>query len=152
MKWIRQVVRAAAAVAVAAALGTLASTHFVLQELAGLGAQIGFGERALAHWHDMQGMAPLFAGIVGAGFLVAFPVASVMLRWLPSWRAAAYPLAGAAAMVVALLLMQWVLGVMPIAGARGALGLLAQAVAGALGGFVFAALGARWQGGSARQA
>lgn len=141
MRWVRQIVRFGVAVAAAAALGTLASTHFVLQGLGDIGVQIGFGARAAMHWEDLLGMGPLFAGIVAVGFAIAFPVAKAVMRALPAWQPVGYPLAGAAALVVALLLMQGVLGIMPVAGARSVLGLAGQGVAGALGGFVFAALG-----------
>ena len=145
MKWVLPVVRFGLAVAVAAALGTLSSTHFVLLDLSALGVPIGFGERAAMHWHDLRGMGPLFAGIVAVGFAIAFPVSKAAIRVLPRWRPAAYPLAGAAGIVVALLLMQGVLGIMPIAGARSLAGLVGQGVAGALGGFAFAVLGRRFE-------
>ena len=105
--------------------------------------QVPIGKRLLAYGHDLVGMAPTLAVVAAVGFAIAFPVAAAAGRFLPRWRAIAYPLAGAAAIVAALLLMNAVLGMMPLAGARGPLGLVAQGVAGAVGGYVFGAVSRR---------
>jgi hypothetical protein len=90
---------------------------------------------------DLVRFAPLFAAIVAVGFLVALPLASRLVggragrRWL-------FPLAGALALLVALLLMRALVGLTPIAAARGPLGMTALVLAGAFGGWVWG-LGAK---------
>jgi len=143
MGWIRQTIAFLLGVAVTAAIGAIASTHFVLASLRGLNVQVPIGKRLLAYGHDLVGMAPTLAVVAAVGFAIAFPVAAAAGRFLPRWRPIAYPLAGAAAIVTALLLMNVVLGMMPLAGARSTLGLVAQGVAGAVGGYVFGAISRR---------
>ena len=143
MGWIRQTFAFLLGVAVTAAIGAVASTHFVLASLADLNVQVPIGKRLFAYGHDLIGMVPTLAVVVAVGFAIAFPVAAAAGRFLPRWRAIAYPLAGAVAIVAALLLMNAVLGMMPLAGARGPLGLVAQGMAGAAGGYVFGAVSRR---------
>lgn len=143
MGWIRQTFAFLLAVAVTAVIGTVASTHFVLAGLGDLNVQVPLGKRFFAYGHDLVGMTPTLAVVVVVGFAIALPVAAVAGRFLPRWRAIGYPLAGAAAIVAALLLMDAVLGMMPLAGARSALGVVAQGVAGAAGGYVFGAVSRR---------
>lgn len=140
MIWIRRVLAFVAAVAVAAALASLLSTYFVLRGLLSLGVRIGFGDRLGAYAHDVVGMAPLFAAIVAVGFVVAFPTAALVARWFAAKRTWIYAAAGATAIVVALASMEALLAIMPIAGARHWVGLVAQGIAGAAGGLLFARL------------
>ena len=138
MGWLRRLSAFALAVAVTAVLGTAASTHFVLRGLAGLDVQLPLATRLLTYAQDVAGMAPTLAIVVAVGFGIAFPLAALAARRLPSWRLVGFPLAGAAALVAALLLMEATLGMMPVGGARTAAGLAAQGVAGAVGGCLFA--------------
>ena len=143
MGWIRQTFAFLLAVAVTAVIGAIASTHFVLAGLAALQVELPLVERLSAYGHDVVGMGPTLAIVVAVGFAIGFPVAAVAGRFLPRWRTIGYPLAGAVAIVTALLLMDAVLGMMPLAGARSALGIVAQGVAGAVGGYVFGAVSRR---------
>ena len=142
MPWLRRIVALVAAIVATAVLGSLASTHFVLFGLTDLGVHIGFTDRLYAYGHDVAGMAPLFSGLVAVGFLIAFPVAALVVRFLPKLRTLGYAAAGAAAILAILLGMETTLATMPIAGARTTLGLVAQGVAGAIGGLVFAQISA----------
>ena len=140
MRAIRQIAGFVVAVAVTAVGSSALSSHFVMRGLEDLGVAIPLGDRLAMYWHDVLGMSPIAGLVAGVGFLIALPVAALIIRFLPALRTLGYVLAGAAAMGAALLLMQSVLGMMPMAGARTAGGLAAQAVAGALGGYVFARL------------
>lgn len=126
------------AVLIAAVLGSLVQTQLALAALGQLGVDIGLGERLRATAADLRGFAPTYAGLVAAGFLLAFPVAALLTRWLPALRHRLYALAGATAMLTALVLMQQLIGLMPIASARGVTGLSLHALAGAAGGLGFA--------------
>ena len=142
MPWLRRIVALVAAIAATAVLGCLASTHFVLFGLTELGARISFADRLYAYGHDVAGMAPLFGSLVTVGFLIAFPVAALIVRFLPRLRTWGYAAAGAAAILVILLSMEMTLAAMPVAGARTPLGLAVQGFAGAVGGLVFAQISA----------
>ena len=152
MTWLRRIVAYFAAVATTAVVGCIASTHFVLRRLTALGVSIGFGDWFHALGHDVLGMGPLLGVLVAICFLIAFPVAALVVRFLPSLRTVGYMAAGAVAILVALHAMETALATVPIAGARTPLGLAAQGVAGAVGGLVFALLSRNRQqtGGRAR--
>lgn len=147
MGWLRHMFAFLLAVVVAAALGAVASTHFVLASLAGLHIELPFGERLSAYGHDVVGMGPTLAMVVAVGFAIAFPIAALGGRVLPRWRKFGHPMAGAAAMLAALALMEAGLGMMPVAGARTTAGLAAQGVAGAVGGYVLAAIAGKGRAG-----
>ncbi len=129
-----------AAVSITAVLGSLIQTQLALAALTGLGVDISLGERLNAIAADLVGFAPLYAGVVAAGFLIAFPVAGLLAGRLPAARDRLFALAGATAMLAALLLMRELLGLSPISSARGLGGLSLHALAGAVGGLGFARL------------
>ena len=138
MRVIRQIVGFVVAVAVTAVGSSFFSSHFVLRGLESLGVDVELADRFAMYAHDVAGMSLMAGAVAGTGLLIAFPVAALIVRFLPQLRTLGYVLAGVAAMVVALMAMQSVLGMMPMAGARTWGGLAAQGVAGALGGYVFA--------------
>ena len=143
MRWLILLVAYAAAVATATVLGCLASSHFVLLGLTELGTAIPWAERLAVYGHDLLGMGPLFAVVVGIALLVGLPCGALGIRALPRFpghRVCGYALAGGLAVTMALLALQEALGAMPVAGARSWPGLLAQAAAGGAGGAAFAAL------------
>jgi hypothetical protein len=91
---------------------------------------------------DWTSMAPVYGAIVAIAFVVAMVLPRLILGPGPGlW---AYALAGFLALIATLIVMQVAFfgmgGVVPIAGARSTLGLLAQGAAGALGGLVFGLL------------
>jgi len=126
--WVLRVVLAfVLAVVVATVLGAVAHTQFVLARLSGLGVDISFGERLSTTLHDIVGMAPLFGAI-----------AALVYRLAGVQRTLIYTVAGAVSLGVTLLVMNSVFEITAIAGARSALGFLAQMAAGAIGGLTFA--------------
>ena len=88
-------------------------------------------------------MGPMLGILVAFCFLIAFPVAALIVRFLPNLRTVGYVAAGGVAILAALYSMEAALATVPIAGARTPAGLVAQGVAGAVGGFVFALLSRR---------
>ena len=153
MNWLRRIGGYAASVALATALACVFSTHFVLSALGDLGVAIGAGLWLATMGRDLLGMGPLYGAIIAFGFLIAFPVASLILWRLRHWGmepqglpSIGFAIAGAAAVLTALLTMQGLLGDMPVAGARTPLGLAAQALAGAIGGLAYP-----WLAGASRK-
>lgn len=92
----------------------------------------------LANYGGLWAYGAILAVALLLGFLVAFGAKRLAKPLAP----VAYPVAGAAAVFVAILLIESVLGggAGVIGGARDALGMGLQALAGGLGGLVFALL------------
>ena len=133
----------AAAVATAAVLGCIASTQFVLAGLVGFGLEVSPADWLAATVHDVVGMGPLYAQIAAVAFVPAFGIAAILLRWVPGARSFWFAVAGAAAIVVAILIIRFFVGGTVIGGARTFLGLAAQALACGVAGWLFALLADR---------
>lgn len=126
----------------AAAWGSVAQTQFNLQALAALGVELPWGVRALTTLQDLAGFAPLYAGIVAAGWLPALGAAAWLGRRWPAWRTALLTAAAGLGMVAAVRTVD-AIAPMPvfIDATRGWPGLLTMAAGAAAGGW----LCARWQ-------
>ncbi len=124
-------------------LGIAVSTQFVLAQLTGLGVEIPFGLRVSTTLHDMGSMLPLFGSIMGLGFLIAMPVATLIARWVKILPELVYALAGFAAVAVILISMKLVFQLTAIAAARETSGFIALCLVGALAGYVYQQLSRR---------
>lgn len=129
-----------AASALAAAVGSILQTQFNLAAISAIGAPVPFAVRLQTTLQDLAGFAPTYAAVVAAGFLVAFFVAGWLVRRWPQRRNSLYMLAGAAAIISAILLMNAALPITGIGATRSLAGLIALGAAGAPGGRLFAAL------------
>lgn len=123
-------------VVVAYTLASLAHTQQVLSGLLKLGVVIPTGDRLGMFAGDWLGLY-LYLVVIVIGFLIAFGVMALFRRVLPASSVFLYALGGALAMLVIHVSMQALASLTPIAGARGALGLFLQCLAGAIGGAVF---------------
>ncbi len=126
-----------AAIALTAIVGSIVQSQLNLNTLAELGVAISASTRWQTTLADLLGFAPTWAAIVAGGFLLAFAAAAGLSRWRPQWRIFWFVLAGAIAILTALLAMRASLGLTAIAAARGALGVSLLVASGALGGWVF---------------
>jgi hypothetical protein len=124
-------------------LGSVVQSQLNLARIVALGGPVTIDARLSTTWHDLVHFAPAFAALVATGFLIAFPVVALIVRKAPRARVFWHALAGATAIATALLLMQYLLGLQPVAAARDAFGLAALAVCGAIGGWVQAGFSAR---------
>jgi hypothetical protein len=129
-----------AAVATTTVLGSFAHTQFVLAELLAMNVPVPFDVRLATSVSDLAGLAPIYGGIIAAGFLIALPAAGLVALLSPGLRWFVFFVAGATAMVVILLSLQGAFGSVGVFGARGVYGHIAQAIAGGLGGLVFSLL------------
>lgn len=129
-----------AAVLATAAPGSIVQTQFNLAALAALEVPIPLDIRLRTTGQDLLGFGPAMLALTGAAFVAAFPVASLLARFVPQWRTGWYVLAGGAAILSALLIMEVVLPITPIAAARTLSGVSGLMLAGMLGGWVFARL------------
>ncbi|MEP3225741.1 MAG: hypothetical protein ABJO01_07190 [Parasphingorhabdus sp.] len=115
-------------------LGTIFNSQFVMNAHP---VSISFGDRFNMTMFDISNMGAYLV-IILVAFLLAFLIAAILKRFLPKLSRAAYPIAGAAGIGVALGLMYIMFQTVPISGARSALGFLSQMLAGGFGGWVFA--------------
>jgi len=117
-------------------IGTALSTIFVLRAIP---ADIPLGTYASTIFGDLKGQKAYFA-VIMIGFIVAFPIAAILRKYLTKIAKLGYPLAGAVAIGTALGLMYLKYETVPFSGARSTLGFIAQLITGAIGGAVFARL------------
>lgn len=120
-------------------LASLFSTQSVVASLAGMGVDVGWGERIRMSLHDIVGLTGIFLPVIAAAFVIALPVAGWLSSRKPGWRKAIFMLAGAVSLVAVHLALKAAFDIIPIAGARSIAGLSAQALAGAIGGYIFVA-------------
>nr|WP_296748906.1 hypothetical protein [Thioalkalivibrio sp.] len=140
MRWMRNVVAWIAAVVVAAMAGSIVQTQFNLAMIRDLGAPAPWNLRLETTLHDLIHFAPTYGLLVAAAFLIALAVSGLLARRWPRARAPLHTLAAGTGIAAALLLMNWILPATVIGAARFGTGILALALAGALGGLLFA----RW--------
>ncbi|MBU6373738.1 MAG: hypothetical protein KJS97_13510 [Alphaproteobacteria bacterium] len=135
LSWIRGYV---IAVLVGAALGSFASTAFVLSGLAALRGPIPLDASATMALNDLAGLGPTYAAVLAVPLAVLFGIAGFAARSLPAARLPLLALAGGLAFAGVLYGLTAVVGTQVIAGAREPAGFAAQVVAGLLTGLVFA--------------
>lgn len=129
------------AVITTAILATAFSTQFVLAGITRFGAEVGVMERLEMTVTDVISMGPVYAILIAIGFLIAFSIAALTLKLLPAWRIGVYMGAGAAALLAILFGAEQVFfGNALISGAKDTMGITAQAIAGGVGGYLFAKL------------
>lgn len=144
MNVVRVIVGFVLAAAAASILGAISHTQMVIADLERSGAAVPPDLRLAMTANDLLGLSTQYAAVIAIALAIGFAVAAVLKRILKPLALIAYPLAGAAAVVTALILMSLAFdGITPIAGARSAVGLALQSAAGAVGGLVFAVVGAR---------
>lgn len=129
-----------AAVMVTSLLGSVIQTQFNLSRLSALGAEVSLEERMRTTLFDLASFAPTWAVIVALALLLAFLVAAVVAHYAAGWRTGWMALAGFAGVAAALLIMDLLLPVTPLAAARTMTGFLTMSLAGAVGGWVYAGL------------
>lgn len=136
---IRLALAFAAATVSAVLLASAFHTQMVIAGLGAAGAAIDAATRLAMMAADLKGLAPSYGAVIAIALAIGFFVAAWLKRVVRPLAPIAYPLAGAAAIGVALALMSIVYeGVTPIASARSPEGFALQCLAGALGGVVFA--------------
>ena len=127
------------AVVAALAVASIISTQFVIAGLQGVGVEIPFVTRLSMTVTDLA-LLRFYALSGGTAMLVAFLVAGACARWLPGSRQVWFTVAGFAALICVLMILELIIGAMFIAGARSLPGHVLQGAAGAFGGWVFAGL------------
>ena len=140
MSWIRTGMGWAIAVLVAVLLGSIIQSGFNLAAVTGLGVELALGDVLGTIGHDLVRFTPTYALLIAIAFLIAWPVAAGLQRFLPGQRTLLFSLAGFSAVWVTIAIMNRALPITAIAATRELGGTLALAVAGALAGWAYARL------------
>ncbi len=123
----------------AAAMGSVVQTQFNLQAMASMDVPVPVELRALTTLQDLIGFAPVYAGILAAGWLPALGLAAWLAQKWPAARLALFITAASTGMVAAVRAVD-ALAPMPvfIDATRTWPGLLSMAAGAALGGWITA--------------
>ena len=123
----------------AAAWGSVVQTQVNLQALVAVGAPMPPGVRMETTLRDLAGFAPVYAGILAAGWLPAMGMAAWLASRRPAARTAHFSAAAAVGMIAAVRAVDAV-APMPvfIDATRGWSGLLGMAAGAAFGGWLYA--------------
>lgn len=143
MTFIRIAIGFIGAALAATVFGSIVQTQLVI---AASGIDVSTAVRLGMTTSDLMGLAPSYGPVIAVGLAIAFAVAAILKRIIKPLASIAYPLAGAAAIATALIVMPIWLdlpGMTPLAGTRGGLGFALQGLAGALGGLVFSLVAVR---------
>lgn len=128
---------------IAYVIGSVAQSIFVLRELAAAGAELTTGVWLKVIAHDLGSLAfggkyIWYGGNLAVAFLVAFPCAILVGRLLKLPLGLVAAVAGAVALVTMIEIINYNAPNTLFAGTRGVAGMIAQVIAGGLGGLVFA--------------
>ncbi|MEM1231238.1 MAG: hypothetical protein AAGI15_11915 [Pseudomonadota bacterium] len=125
------------------AVACISATQGALAALPEIAQPISMGVRLQTTIADLGGMALRFAPLITLALVAGFAVAAAVIRWLPNLRTLGYVLGGATALVAMHLIMKSTFdNIAPVAATRTVVGLAAQGVAGAFGGWLFARISA----------
>lgn len=120
-------------------VGVVFQTQNVIARLNDIGANVSLTDRLSMTSYDIIHLGSLYGAFIAIAFLIAFLAGGIVFHLAKFGRPFVYVVAGAVAMLIMLFAMKQVFfDTHLIAGARDALGISLQMLAGAIGGFVFA--------------
>jgi Na+-transporting NADH:ubiquinone oxidoreductase subunit NqrE len=102
-----------------------------------MGFQVTITQRLDAVVHDLTHMTGIYLPVIAVSMLISLPVAAMIIRYAPHLRSIGYILAGITALLAIHMIIKMVFGISGIAPTRTLIGLLAQGVAGGVGGYLF---------------
>ncbi len=129
-----------AAVVATYIFAAIMATQFALASITAMGLPISFVQRVAVTGHDLLGMTTTLFPLFAIGFLIAFLVTSLIISWFPQDRIPLYIVAGAIAVLAVHFSLKMAFDVTLVAAARMTGGLVTQAAAGAVGGYLFVRL------------
>lgn len=145
-QWWRRLLALLAAALLTTALASLAHSLFVQAGLTALGVEIPFLARITAILRDFMGLLIPLGGVILLALAIGFAIAAFLKPRAGMIAPFAYPLAGWAAVALAMFLMKLSYGFSPLAGARTTAGFLTMSLSGLAGGLLFAWLARRRNG------
>lgn len=137
---IKTIYSFAGAVLATYVLGAIFVSQGNIASVVALGFEVSGGQRLDAALHDIVNMTDIYLPLVSVSLLLGLPVAFAVIRKKPHLRMLGYVLAGFVAMIAMPVIMKMVLGLSGIAPTRTHVGLLAQGLAGGVGGYLFCRL------------
>ena len=102
-----------------------------------MGFQVTIAQRLDAVMHDLTHMTGIYLPVIAVSMLISLPVAAMIIKYAPHLRSIGYILAGVTALLAIHMIIKMVFGISGIAPTRTLIGLLAQGVAGGVGGYLF---------------
>ena len=102
-----------------------------------MGFQVTITQRLEAVVHDLTHMTGIYLPVIAVSMLISLPIAAMIIRYAPHLRSIGYILAGITALIAIHMIIKMVFGISGIAPTRTLIGLLAQGVAGGVGGYLF---------------
>ena len=102
-----------------------------------MGFQVTIAQRLDAVMHDLTHMTGIYLPVIAVSMLISLPVAAMIIKYAPHLRSIGYILAGVTALIAIHMIIKMVFGISGIAPTRTLIGLLAQGVAGGVGGYLF---------------
>lgn len=126
-----------AAVLAAYLIGCIAISQGNIAAVVGMGFEVTFSQRLESAQHDVLSMTALYLPIISVSFLIALPVAALVIKRYPNLRRLGFVLGGFVALVAIHLIIKQVFGISGIAPTRTIMGLVMQGVAGAFGGYCY---------------
>lgn len=141
MKLGRTIVAFLLASAITYALAVAFLTQQVIAKRAAIGANYTLDQQITTFVDNLIGLAPAYVLVLTIALLLGFLIAAVVKRILKPLAPVAYPIGGAAAVYMAIFMIENIAasgGAGALEGARGALGMGLQSFAGFMGGVVFA--------------
>jgi hypothetical protein len=139
LKFMQNVGGLIAATLVTSILGSIFSTQSVIASLAAINVDVPLATRLSMTVSDLNILIAL-GPITAICFIVGFIIAGLAHGYFGGNRTAWYVIAGASALITTLLIIKSILLITAIAGTRTPLGLMSFALAGAVGGWVYAKL------------
>ena len=118
-------------------LGAIFVSQGNLSSIVDLGLSVELSDRLEAMFHDVTTMTDIYLPLIAIALLIALPVAAGVIRFVPNLRLTGYVLGGFVGLIAIHVILKAVLGLSGIAATRTLVGLLAQGVAGAVGGYLF---------------
>lgn len=118
-------------------LGTVLVSQFNIARIVELGHSVSFTERVQTTLHDWAGMLGSYLPLIGIALLIAWLFTGLLLTRFVPRSAWLYALAGLVGVIAIHQIMGMVFGITGIAATRSTIGLLAQGLAGAMGGWLF---------------
>ena len=125
------------AVLAAYLIGCIAISQGNIAAIVGMGFDVTLGQRLETAWHDVLNMTALYLPIIAVAYLIALPVAALVIKRYPDLRRLGFVLGGFVALVAIHLVLKQVFGISGVAPTRTVMGLVLQGIAGALGVYCY---------------
>ena len=124
-------------------MGVIFVSQGNIANVVAMGFQVTIAQRLTAVMHDLTHMTGIYLPVIAVSMLISLPVAALIIKYAPHLRSVGYILAGVTALIAIHMIIKMVFGISGIAPTRSLIGLLAQGIAGGVGGYLFHRLSAQ---------